>query len=271
MTRKCVVLGILWLIPFSLEAAKIKVHFTDNDNKSLGEVQAKVVGSQSKEEPPKTANKKGELSFEKLSPGDYQVLAQKSGYIPTKSEMIKVEGSDVDVTLKLVSTEYFNKLDEEGKAALQKQDYKGALARYQEMLALNPDNAMIWSHIARANAMLNDWDKALGAAQKAATLDPGQFENFAKQLQTWSVYTKGQEYLEQKNFPKAVEAFSKVVESDPNNAEAFYGLALAYGHQKKFVEAMKNIDQAVKLKPTDAEFLNVQKIIKHNLDASGQK
>jgi tetratricopeptide (TPR) repeat protein len=271
MVKRLVALAVLCIFPLALEAAKVKVHFTDNENKPLGEVQAKIVPPQSTEGQVKSANKKGDLNFDKVDAGDYQILAQKSGYMPLKSDVIKVAGADVELTLKLMNLEYFNKLETSANTALQQQDFKGALQHYQELLTLAPDNAVTWSNIAKASAMLNDWPKALEAGQKAAALDPGQFENFSKQLQSWATYSKGQQYLEQKDFPKAVEAFLKVVEADPNNAEALYGLALAYGHQKNYQEALKSIDQALKLKPNEAEFLAVQKIIKHNSELSSQK
>ena len=262
--------AVLLCLPLSLEAAKVKVHFVDQKDQSVGEVDAKLVNNESKEDQLKKANKKGELIFDKVKPGSYQVLAQKNGFIPAKLDSVQVADSDVSVDLKIVNMEYFTKIENAANAALQQQKFKEALDGYQQLLELTPSNATVWSNIARANAMSNNWDKANEAAQKAASLDPS-LAPFAKQIDGWGNYTKGQEYLNQKEFPKAVEVLTKAVEEDPTNGDAFYALALAYGHQKKYAEAIQNAEKALKIKPDDPEFQNVVKILKHNAEIETKK
>jgi tetratricopeptide (TPR) repeat protein len=270
MVHRFIACAVLLCLPSSLEAAKVKVLFVDQKSQPVGEVDAKLVNTQSKEEQLKKANKKGELIFDKVKPGSYEVLAQKSGFIPAKLDSVQVADADVSVDLKIVNMDYFTKIETAANTVLQQQKFKEALDGYQQLLELTPGNATVWSNIARANAMLSNWDKAREAAQKAVSLDPS-LAPFAKQIEGWGNYTKGQEYLNQKEFPKAVEVLTKAVDNDPTNADAFYALALAYGHQKKYAEAIQSAEKALKIKPDDPEFQNVVKILKHNAEIESKK
>src|SRR4029453_13709481 len=116
-----------------------------------------------------------------------------------------------------------------------------------KLLELMPKEAVIWSNIAKAYVGAQQSQKAREAAQRAATLDPKQHAG-----------------LENRDFPKAVASLTQALSVEPTNADAFYALALAYGHQKKYPEALKNIDEALKIKPNEAGFLEVKRILTHN-------
>ena len=270
MIRRFIGCIVLLCLPLSLGAAKVKVHFMDQKNQPVAEVDAKLVNTTSKEEQLKKANKKGDLIFDKVGPGSYEILAQKNGFIPAKLDQVQVADADVDTSLKIVNLEYFNKIETAANSALQQKNAKEALAGYQQLLEMNPTNATTWSNIARANAVMNEWDKAKEAAQKAASLDPS-LAPFAKQMDSWADNTKGQEILNQKEFPKAVEVLTKAVENDPTNGDAFYALSLAYGHQKKYPEEIKYAEAALKIKPDDPEFQSLLKILKHNAEVESKK
>ena len=127
-----------------------------------------------------------------------------------------------------------------------------------------PNEAVTWSNIAKAYVGAQQSQKAREAAQRAAALDPKQHGDLEKQLNGLISLEEGRVALENRDFPKAVSALTQALSVDPNNADAFYALALAYGHQKKYPEALKNIDEALKLKPNEAGFLEVKRILTHN-------
>ena len=264
MMIRVFLLSALLLSPSLLLGGKVRVHFVDQNNKTLGNVQSKLVNTQSHEEQAVKANKKGEAEFEKVSSGTYHVHAQLKGYLVTKSESLQVSDKEMDVTLMLADIDVFKKGETAGNAAFEQGHFQEALEQYQKLLAMAPTNAVTWSNIARAHAGLKNQDKAREAAQKAAAEDPEQFKTLEKQVLGWISFDEGRQLLEQKQFEKAVALLTEAVEGDPANAEGFYALALAYGHQGKYPDALKNIDLALKLKPDDKGFLEVKNILEHN-------
>jgi tetratricopeptide (TPR) repeat protein len=270
MKVKVLLLVVLLLAPSFLLAEKIQVHFVDQDNKSLGNVESKLVNTQSHEEQTVKGNKKGEAEFT-VSAGVYQLYAQAKGHLTAKSEPIQVADKDTEVTLILADMEAFKKVETAGNAAFSQGNYQEALEQYQRLLTMAPLNAVTWSNVARAQAGLKNREKAKEAAQKAAAEDPEQFKTLEKQVLSWVSFTEGRDLLEQKQFAKAVALLTESTEGDPSNPEAFYGLALAYGHQGKYDEALKCIDQALKLKPDEQGFLEVKQILEHNAQVTSKK
>ena len=63
---------------------------------------------------------------------------------------------------------------------------------------------------------------------------------------------------------------SGAIQSNNQNAEAYYVLALAYGHQHQYQEALKNIDEALKLKPEEANYVNIKRILENNARIKGK-
>jgi tetratricopeptide (TPR) repeat protein len=268
MTNRFLLLFTFLLSPSLLMASTVRAKFVDQNKKSLGNVESKMIPTPSGEEIFRKSNKKGEVQFEKVPAGTYHLIAQLKEHISVKSEPLQVADKDLDITLVLPEVDAFQKVEAAGNAAFEQQKYDEALKHYQEALSMSPQAAVIWSNMAKAYAAMNDLNKATEAAQKAATLDPDQFATLEKQVRAWVKFEEGKKYLEQKEFPKAVTALTEAVEGDSSLAEAYYGLALAYGHQQKYPEALTNIDVALKLKPDDKSFLEVKRILEHNAQAT---
>jgi tetratricopeptide (TPR) repeat protein len=259
--------AVLIFIPSLMFAGKLRVRFLDHEKKALGNVECKLVNTQSHEEQAAKGNKKGEAEF-KVAAGTYELLAQVKDHLVVKSDPIQVSDQDSEIALILPAMDAFKKIEAEGNAAFEKGEFQLALENYQKLLEMSPNNAVTWSNVARAQAGLKNREKAKEAVQKAITMDPEQFKSLETQILSWISFSEGREFLEQKQFPKAVASLTEATAGDPTNAEAFYGLALAYGHQGKYDEALKNIDQAIKLKPGESGFAEVKKILEHNAQAS---
>jgi tetratricopeptide (TPR) repeat protein len=262
--------AVMLLIPSLLFGGKIRAHFVDEDKKPVGNVECKLVNTESREEQVTKGNKKGEAEF-KAAPGSYQLQAQAKGHLQVKSDPIQVSEQDAEVTIILASMDAFKKIEAEGNAAFQKAEFQSALGSYEKLLELSPTNAVTWSNVARAQAGLRNREKAKEAAQKAAAQEPEEFKSLEKQVLAWVSFAEGKDFLEQKQFPKAVASLTEATQGDPTNAEAFYGLALAYGHQGNYEEALKSIDEALKLKPGESAFTEVKKILEHNAQVTSKK
>ena len=259
---KLLILGLL--TPVVVEAASVSVKFIDQGNKPLTNLESKIVNSETKTEQIRKADKKGKLEFEKLAPGRYDILARKEGYIQATNDSVDVVDKDVELTVKLVSLDLLKKLETEGNEKYQEHNFPAAIEKYQAIINLAPNSPMAFSNMARAYGQLRQREKAIEAARKAAAIDPAGFGQVEKQVISVLSFEEGKELLDKKEFPKAVEAFSESVKADPSVAEAFVGLALAYGNQNKYAEALKSIQDALRLKPGEQGFLEIEKALKHN-------
>jgi tetratricopeptide (TPR) repeat protein len=264
MIKVAVVSALLLATPYEAVAAKVKAKFVDQDKKSIMKSESKLVEKTSAKEFFGKVNKKGEAEFDKLEPGEYQLYGQSQGYMPNKSDWLSVTEKEASFTLILVAEDYYRKKEQEGNTALTQGKFAEAAAHYEKLLEFMPKEAVIWSNIAKAYVGAQQSQKAREAAQRAAALDPKQHGDLEKQLNGLISLEEGRVALENRDFPKAVASLTQALSVDPTNADAFYALALAYGHQKKYPEALKNIDEALKLKPNEAGFLEVKRILTHN-------
>jgi len=265
---------LVWTIlatPFELMAAgKVMAKFVDQEKKAISKAHTKLVEKNSGKEYPAKVNKKGEAEFDKVEPGEYQLYGQSEDHMMAKSDWFSVGDKETSITLVLVSRELYQKKEAEGNNALTQGKFTEAVERYQELLKFVPQEGVLWSNLAKAYVGAGQPQEAQEAAQKAASLDPKQYGSLETQLKGWLKMEEGRQALESKNFPKAVEALTEALSADSSNPDAYYALALAYGHQKKYTEALKNIDAALKLKPNDAGFLEVKRILTHNAGISGK-
>jgi tetratricopeptide (TPR) repeat protein len=264
MIKLAVVLALLLAMPFEAMAAKVKAKFIDQDGKAILKSESKLVEKNSGKESFGKVNKKGEAEFDKVELGEYQLYAQSQGYMPNKSDWLTVPEKEASFTLTLVTEDYYRKKEQEGNTALTQGKFAEAASHYEKLLEFMPKEAVLWSNIAKAYVGAQQSQKAREAAQRAAALDPKQHGDLEKQLNGLISLEEGRLALENRDFPKAVTALTQALSVDPTNADAFYALALAYGHQKKYSEALKTIDEALKLKPNEAGFLEVKRILTHN-------
>ena len=260
MTKLAVVVALLLAMPFEALAAKVKAKFNDQDKKAILKAESKLVEKNSGKEYFGKVNKKGEAEFDKVEPGDFQLYAQSQGHMPNKSDWLTVPEKEASFTLTLVAEDYYRKTEQEGNTALTQGKFAEAASHYEKLLEFMPKEAVIWSNTAKAYVGAKQSQKALEAARRAAALDPKQYGELEKQLNGLISLEEGRVALENRDFPKAVTALTQALSVDPTNADAFYALALAYGHQKKYPEALKNIDEALKLKPNEAGFLEVKSL-----------
>lgn len=271
MTHSIHAVWLLLLLPWSAEAANVSVKFVDQDDRPLKEVEAKLVHVESGKELFLKARAKAELDFEALERGNHVLMAQRKGYLTVKSDPFGVDEKNVSMQVRLVSLDKFRKTESAGKSAFDAGQYAEALRLFEELNRLVPTEPVTWGNLARCFAMLRQRDRALEAARKAASYDASLFgSDFEKSIQATLSFEEGAYSLEQKNYAKAVEALTKAIEFDATKAETFYSLALAYGQLGKYPEALRNIETALKLKPGDEGFLEVQRILKHNAEATAK-
>jgi len=71
----------------------------------------------------------------------------------------------------------------------------------------------------------------------------------------------GDDSFKEGNFLSALEAYETVVSADPENAEAWKGMATAFSLLDKPYDALNSLDQAIEIDPSDAESLEIKGLI----------
>lgn len=93
-------------------------------------------------------------------------------------------------------------------------------------------------------------DQALSKPRKARGSDASRMASFHTEA--------GQGFLRDENYFAAAESFQNVVHLEPKNADAWYQLARALSHQRKFLEqSLQAIHRACALSPMNADYLKL--------------
>ena len=119
-----------------------------------------------------------------------------------------------------------------------------ALADAALATQLAPDWARGYLQAGRIQTRLSRMDEALASYDKAVALDPGLAA---------AHFNRGYVFLSRKDYPKAVEAFARVVElNSPFTADALVNLAVCRHRMGDDAAAIKDLKQALKVNPNHA-------------------
>jgi tetratricopeptide (TPR) repeat protein len=243
--------------------ANLRIKFVDPDGKTLEKVEARITHLVTKRFEQELSNRQGQVEVAGLADGRYELLAQLRNFFPMKEE-IELTG-DVVVERVLFNQSFVDGANKEVAQAVEKGDYTRAAERLQQLLKLFPENASLHYNMAIVQAGLKDEEKATMAIDTAIRLSPDQnFQAKKKELQRDLLLELGQNALNERAFPKAASHYQKLTEIDPQNAAAFYGLALSFGHQRKYPEALAAIHRAIELAPAEQQYVKVKEMLEFN-------
>jgi len=126
-----------------------------------------------------------------------------------------------------------------------------AAAAYQKAILLKPTEAAYFNNLGLSLGAAKKLDEAKAAFETAATLDPTKAGDY--------LFNQGAMYNNNNDYPKAIEAFKKTLEKDPNNKAAMLQIALSYmGKEETMPQAVPILEKFLTLKPSagDAELAN---------------
>ncbi|HEY6051417.1 MAG TPA: tetratricopeptide repeat protein [Thermoanaerobaculia bacterium] len=175
---------------------------------------------------------------------------------------------------------------EEGNRLLTDKKYAEARAQYEKALAVIPDNTALLKGIAQTYHGENNRAKAIETLRKVQQLDPGDNDNrmlLASMLLEDGKLDEGQQLLEglpagavkdpavymnvgilfmNKNNPAQAQVyFTKAIELDAAQADAYYYRGLSYLGAKKNAEAKADFKKYLELKPQGEEAKEVREIL----------
>ncbi len=118
-----------------------------------------------------------------------------------------------------------------------------ALAAYFRALEFEANNGEVILRIAAIQLAANQPDQALSRLDQAVELSPNNGE--ARDL-------RGLAHWRLRHLPEAIADFRSAAERAPGRAEVFVHLALALEADNKRTDALRAVEQAVRLAPSDA-------------------
>jgi serine/threonine protein kinase/Flp pilus assembly protein TadD len=126
-----------------------------------------------------------------------------------------------------------------------KSDELDALKRQEIELVTKETGQIIataWVRRARAHALFDDWDQAVGAYSEALRVRP----DFAG---AW--YDRARAFVHLRELGKAVDDYSKCVELDPTNSVYFVSRSRAYFDLRQYDKAIADCSKAIEIRQDD--------------------
>jgi tetratricopeptide (TPR) repeat protein len=209
------------------------------------------------------SNKKGEYTQIGLAPGNYKVTAEKEKVGIQAFEVRVRLGDPIDVNFKLApgnagpskediaKSAAVKKAFDEGVALSRSGDNDGALAKFNEAIAVMPTCFDCYYNLGYAQSQKKDWPKAEEAFKKAIDLKPDYIEAYNGLAQVFNA---------QKKFEEAQTASQKAAElamaggaaGGAGGVDALYNVGVTAWNAGKADEAKKAFEEALKLDPKHA-------------------
>ncbi|MBI4459976.1 MAG: tetratricopeptide repeat protein [Acidobacteria bacterium] len=252
-----VVACLMWMIGAPAHAKNTLIcTITDETGKPHSKEQIYLVADGSDKEKKEKTNDAGLVQFKGLDDGTYRMYALIENYVVSKSAPIALSGNAVvqDCKFAIVATSYANSLMQEVMELVKQKKYPEAEQKGQKTVELLPGEAGAHYVLALSRASLGKEAEAVTAIKTAAELSPEKFKDVVTPVQLMALDTQAKEAIEKGNFDLAMQKYGAMEKVAPNDPTIFYNMAIAYGRQSKFDEAVKAIDKAIALKPEDAEF-----------------
>jgi len=177
-------------------------------------------------------------------------------------------------------------LEQQAQSAMNAGDFAGAIAKYDQALALSPRDADAQVGLAQAYRAVHNYEEAKQILERAAQEHPKNeaalavLGNLEIELQTYApavqhlsaaLTLKPEDtptriwlavaYKSTGDSTRAIEQLGKVLARDPQNALAYYERAQIYSNQDRDADALRDAEKAVELKPNPLGRLALAKIL----------
>ncbi|MDB5036249.1 MAG: tetratricopeptide repeat protein [Chlorobi bacterium] len=139
------------------------------------------------------------------------------------------------------STQEQSRLIDQGTAMHDNQDFEGAIEKYRQVLAENPDNVDALYELSYAQLEKGDYGAAIESAERGIV--------YKSELLPLFYITLGTGYDALKETRKAIDAYVRGIRDAPEHYLLHYNLAVTYANTKRYQEAGESFRRAVVLKP----------------------
>ncbi len=127
-----------------------------------------------------------------------------------------------------------------------KADFQGAITDLNQAIRINPKYAFAYYRRAEARQNIGEPEKAIGDLQKAAEL-------FAAQGNKGDAFrSQGSMRMLQKDYPKAIAAFSQAIQLNPKDTDAYNERGMTRLNSGDLKGALADYNKSLSLQPSDA-------------------
>jgi tetratricopeptide (TPR) repeat protein len=119
-------------------------------------------------------------------------------------------------------------------------DYEGALAQYNAILQLDPQNANASYDKGNVLVIMNDYSKAVNSYSEALAID---------YTMDSAAYNKGIALMKLGNSSDAIKSYEEALNINPNNTKALNNVGVVYGNSHDYDEAVNWYDKALQINP----------------------
>ncbi|MHC5594557.1 MAG: tetratricopeptide repeat protein [Nostoc sp.] len=133
---------------------------------------------------------------------------------------------------------------EDGRRLVDRGDYGGAIAVYQQAASLDPKNAKIHSGIGYLYAQQGNYQAALTAYRQAIAINPNNSDFY---------YAVGYIKANLGDTPGAKEGYRRAIQLNRNNVNAYLGLAVTQSRMGDYSAATWAYEQAISLDKNNAQ------------------
>jgi len=204
-------------------------------------------------------NDDGRVEFRGLDDGAYRLRGNVEGYIVSDSPPMEISG---DITKQcdytLVSVNHANAMLQRVQTLTRQRNLEEAEAEGLKVVEMMPDEASAHFVLSVAYATGGKEQEAIAAIEKAAELNPAQFQGRVQLVTLSAMSTVADQLVANNDFDAAIQKYEEMIELNPAEPLVYYNMAVAYGRANKFSEALTAIDKAIALNPGDAEMLQMK-------------
>jgi tetratricopeptide (TPR) repeat protein len=156
------------------------------------------------------------------------------------SENLNSHNSQVQIKLTSENDDYFT----QGNTSFSAGDYESAIAAYDKVLEIKPDDHEAWFKRGVALGHLSRNEEAITAFDEVLKLKPENYE-------AW--YNRGLALESIGKYQEAIASYEEVLKLKPDDIEAWYNRGLALGNIGRYVEEIASYQQVFKFNPEDYE------------------
>lgn len=204
-------------------------------------------------------NDDGRVEFRGLDDGAYRIRGNVDGYIASDSAPMEISG---DITKQcnytLVSVDHANAMLQRVQVLTRQRNLEEAEAEGLKVVELMPEEASAHFVLSVAYASGGKEQEAVAAIEKAAELNPAQFQGRVQLVTLSAMSTAADQLVANNEFDAAIQKYEEMIEINPAEPLVYYNMAVAYGRANQFNDALTAIDKAIALKPGDAEMLQMK-------------
>lgn len=156
-------------------------------------------------------------------------------YIASAYAADDAEPLTIDVSNRTLAS-YFIK----GNELFNNGDYESALAQYDSILQLDPENANASYNKGNVLVMMNSYPEAINSYSEALVID---------YTMDSAAYNKGIALMKLGSSGEAVKSYEEALTINPNNTKALNNIGVFLGNSHDYDEAVKWYDKALQINP----------------------